>query len=343
MGNQWGILCCLLAGCVVQPTTTDPRPDFGAGSRVATTAPLPSLATPRIGLEFLAPEADDPLPTVRVEAADRRRSQLLSLDGPVTRRAPTPVSLRDRIDAMERRHTWTLDASDLLGMADPVARQTLYFLEDLLDEDRRSAEREVRVPFFDWQHHEATDDPMLTSEFTLQTARDEWIHEHGPRLLQRPLKRLLKRLPIAHDVEVAVDDWRGDNLPFTDPYHQTHGDRRNHGRLSLRLRASDLADPVEIHYVHSGVRIGTSQNYGKVSWELPLTEKVRLQMRGRRDYDGRDFGWRCDLIYQHSPRTSLNLAAGDDLEFLSTSSIFSLFDSPMDGETGVVLYAVHVF
>ncbi|MCB9886136.1 MAG: hypothetical protein H6838_11630 [Planctomycetes bacterium] len=337
--NQWGILCCLLAGCVVQPTATDPRTDLA----VASAAALPALATPRIGLEFLAPENDDPTANVRVEATDRRRSQLLNLDEPTARRAPKPVSLRDRIDVMSRRHTWTLDASDLMSMPDPVARETLYFLEDFLDEDRRSAEREVRVPFFDWQHHEATDDPMLTSEFTLQTARDEWIHDHGPRLLQRPLQRMLKRLPVARDVEVAVDDWRSDNVPFSEPYRQAHGDQRNLGRLSLRLRSNDWTDPVEVFYVRSGVRIGTSQNYGKVSWELPLTEKVRLQMRGRREYDGSDFGWRCDLIYQHSPRTSINLSAGDDLEFLSTSSIFSLFDSPMDGEAGIVLYAVHVF
>ena len=337
--KRWGILCCLLAGCVVQPTGRDPQPQREGRALAA----LPAPTTLRIGLEFLAPEPDDTTAPVRVEPVDRRRSTMMSLDEAQARRAPTPVSLRDRVDALAKRHTWTLDAGDLAAMADPVARETLYFLEDLLDEDRRSAHREVRVPFFDWQHHEATDDPMLTSEFTLQNARDEWIHEHGPGLLRRPFQRMLRRIPIAREVEVAVDDWRSDNVPFSEPYLQTHREEHNYGRLSMRLHTDDWADPVEVFYVRRGVRIGTSQNYGKVSWNLPLTDKVRLELRGRREYDGSDFGWRCNLIYQHSPRTSINLSAGDDLEFLSTSSIFSLFDSPMDGEAGVVLYAVHVF
>lgn len=337
--KRWGILCCLLAGCVVQPTGTDPHPEQARRPLAA----LPAPTTLRIGLEFLAPEQDDAAPPVRVEPVDRRRSSLMALDEARARRAPTPVSLRERVDALARRHTWTLDAGDLAAMADPVARETLYFLEDFLDEDRRSAEREVRVPFFDWQHHEATDDPVLTSEFTLQNARDEWIHEHGPGLLQRPLRRMLRRIPIAREVEVAVDDWRSDNVPFSEPYLQAHRDEHNLGRLSMRLHTDDWTDPVELFYVRRGIRIGTSQNYAKVSWNLPLTDTLRLELRGRREYDGSDFGWRCNLVYQHSPRTSINLSAGDDLEFLSTSSIFSLFDSPMDGEAGVVLYAVHVF
>ena len=40
---------------------------------------------------------------------------------------------------------------------------------------------------------------------------------------------------------------------------------------------------------------------------------------------------------------SMHLAAGDDMDFLSTSSIYSLFESPMDGRPGLVLYAVHTF
>jgi hypothetical protein len=54
-------------------------------------------------------------------------------------------------------------------------------------------------------------------------------------------------------------------------------------------------------------------------------------------------GFRVDLSYHPSLSTSLHVALGDDMDFLSTSSIYSLFESPMDGSPGIVLYAVHVF
>ena len=40
---------------------------------------------------------------------------------------------------------------------------------------------------------------------------------------------------------------------------------------------------------------------------------------------------------------AVRLAAGDDMDFLSTSSIYSLFEAPMDGAPGLLLYAVHIF
>lgn len=338
--NQWGILCCLLAGCVVQPTETDPQPQRAL---VANARPVPATTTLRIGLEFLAPEDDRAAAEIRVESTLQARS---AVPGTFAERPQEPEvrqKASEHARALTRRHTWTIDARDLAAMPDPVALQTLHFLEDLLDEDRASAEREVRVPFFDWQHHETTDDPMLASEFAQLQARDEWIHEHGPSLLKRPFKRLLRRTPWAQQVEVAFEDWRSENVPLSAPYQQMHGEQRHSGRVSLRVRTDDWADPLEISYVRRGVRVGTSQDYCKFSWDLPLAEKLRLEVRTRHNYRDSDYTWRCNLIYQHSPRTSLHLSAGDDLDFLSTSSIFSLFESPMDGQAGVIVYAVHVF
>jgi len=52
---------------------------------------------------------------------------------------------------------------------------------------------------------------------------------------------------------------------------------------------------------------------------------------------------RLDLAWRRSASTSVHVAVGDDMDFLSTSSLYSLFESPMDGSPGLVLYAVHVF
>jgi hypothetical protein len=184
---------------------------------------------------------------------------------------------------------------------------------------------------------------LLSSEATLYSDHEEWVHAHGPDLLQRPLRLLLRRLPFVQQFEVDLKDFRSENVPLSEPYRQAHGDRRRLGRLSVRLHAGDLSDPVEVVYMHSGVRIGTSQEMGKLSIDWDLTDKLQFAFRARTEYATGEQRLRADLTYWSSAFTSLHLGIGDDLDFLSTSSIYSLFESPMDGTTGVVFYAVHIF
>ena len=113
--------------------------------------------------------------------------------------------------------------------------------------------------------------------------------------------------------------------------------------MSVRLHTSDLADPVELAYIRSGIRIGTSQESGKLSIDWDLSATLRLELRARADYATHEEHLRADLAYRHSPTTSLHVSIGDDMDFLSTSSIYSLFETPMDGAPGLVLYAVHIF
>ncbi len=330
---RWGIPCCLLAGCMVQPVAPDPH--------VAAIVPVPPAATLRVGLEFLPPDPNAPAADVRVATAapafDVAPRRLAAR--PETA-APLPMSRK--AEALARRHTWTLDPADLEAMADPLARETLRFVEDLVEEDRRTARREVRLPFFDWQQIDAATDPLLSSEHALEAAREEWIHEHGPKLLRRPLKNFLKRLPAARQFEIDVEDFRSDHVPLSEPYQVAH-EGQGLGRVSMRLRASDWHDPLEVVYIRDGVRIGSNQTRARLSWNLPLSDSVTFELRASRYHDDGDYRLRGDLVYRHSAATSVHLSAGDDLDFLSSSSIFSLFESPMAGEAGVVLYAVHVF
>jgi|JRYL01.1.fsa_nt_gb hypothetical protein len=324
----------LLAGCAAPP----PRPVAGPAAGHALVPP----AVLRIGLEYLAPE-DGAAPAAEVRVSPPPERPLLATSRTVSNKAgDEPVRLVAHAERLLRRHTWTLDAGDLGQMPGPFERETLRFLDDLLAADRKSARREVRVPFFDWHSHEPTDDPMLGSEFAQQQDREQWIAEHGPALLRQPFKRLLRRLPLARDVEVAIDDIRAESVPLSTPYQEAHRGRAS-TRVSMRLRASDWHDPLEVAVIHRGVRFGTAQNYAKASWNLPLTEHVELSARARQPYDGGDATWRCDLRYRHSARTSFHLAVGEDLEFLSTPSVLSQFESPLDGTAGVAFFAVHVF
>src|SRR5690606_18410390 len=106
----------------------------------------------------------------------------------------------------------------------------------------------------------------------------------------------------------------------------------------------DLSDPMEVVYIHhSGVRIGSSRTTGKLSLDFNLTETLNFTLRARSDYETGKSVIRTDLIYRPSHNMSVHLAAGDDMDFFATSSLYSLFESPMDGSAGLLLYAVHTF
>lgn len=337
-----GMLACMLAGCAMQPTTSDPNQDAAAVAMLDATTwtAVPAGSTLRIGVEFLPP--DPTLPSHDEAAAPR--VEFLPLRSAPPARNPRP----ERAPAAglgwdgATRHTWTLSTSDLGAIDDYLARETMHFLDDLVREDSRRVRKEVSLPFLDWQPDDRELGPRLWSEEATTAAQEEWVNEHGPALLQRPLQNLLRRLPLVSDLELEFDDFRSANVPMSQPYRDTHAADDQFGRMSLRVHVDDARDPVEVAFMKSGVRIASSQQAGKLSVDWQLTERVKLELRTRTVYDKHDYGVRADLSYWPSATTSLHLSFGDDLDFLSTSSIYSLFETQMDG-TGMLLYAVHVF
>jgi hypothetical protein len=329
---------CLLAGCVVQPTSRDPSleatpPRPLLAGRALASAPL------CIGVEYLPPDASDArgdegaLGGLRVEALPQ---------GEEPRRREAPQGPTRRPDR-DRQHTWALSTEDLANIDDPVARETLRFVDDLLREDRRRAQEDVSVPFLEWQANQFDPGLQLTSEEAAAAEQAEWVHEHGPSLLKRPFRRLLRRLPLVRDVEVGFRDFRSDHVPLSEPYRETHRRHRGLGRISLRVHVDDFRDPVELSYVHSGVRIGSSQEVGKLGIDWALTDSLSLQVRARREYETRENDLRADLVLRASATTSLHFVVGDNLDFLTTSAVYSLCESPFDGSPGFLVYAQHVF
>jgi len=338
-----GMPACMLAGCAMQPTASDPN-HGAAGAAIVAEAMSPTAVPPgttlRIGVEFLPPDQAFPSPD-----GDAPRVEFLPLRSAAPARAARPERGPDVGFGWSgaAQHTWTMTASDLASIDDHLARETMHFLDDLVREDARHGRKEVRLPFLDWQPTDFDLGSRLWSEEATQAAQEEWVNEHGPGLLQRPLRNLLRRLPLARDFEIEIDDFRSANVPLSQPYRDTHRTERRLGRLSMRLHLDDYADPVEVAYVKSGVRIGSSQEAGKLSVDWQLTERLRLELRTRAVYDTHDHGVRADLSYWPSATTSVHVSVGDDLDFLSTSSIYSLFETQMEGSPGMLLYAVHVF
>ncbi|MCA8975161.1 MAG: hypothetical protein KDC98_10585 [Planctomycetes bacterium] len=335
MNLRLGIVACLLAGCASQPMT---RPHDagdarrGRQSSSAFVAPPTATTTLCLGIECLPPETALAPPEVE---------RIASLPPEAAHRRPTTLVERSRVP--EARHTWALSTEDLEAIDNPVARATLQFVDDLVREDRRQTEREVRLPFLDWRPADDDLGQPLWSEESIAEAQQEWLSENGRTLLSRPLRRMLRRLPPVTELELTVDGFRSSCVPLSEPYRKAHGSDQKLGRLSLRLHVDDLTDPAEIVYIRSGIRVGSSREVGKLSLEWPLTDNVSLTVKTRRNWQTAESRIRADLAYRLSPTSSLRLAAGDDMDFLSTSSIYSLFETPMDGSPGLVLYAVHIF
>jgi len=325
---QPGILACLLAGCVSQPT------DVTSPSAPAVAAVLDDRQVMRIGLEFLPPDERFPSnASVRVEAPLAGATGALATDDGRALLHSDDPSLAPKLTHV-----------DLEAIADPIARETMHFVADMVATDRQRARREVGIPFFDYRAFDEARGPLLVSERRLLEDQQQWMQQNGKRLLNRPLRLLARRLPIVHEFEIELQEFRSEHVPLTEPYRQQHGDRRKLGRMSMRLHTSDVEDPVEVVYIHhSGVRVGSSQSRAKMSLDFDLSDRINLSFRARHRYDNGDTSLRTDLIYRPSTHWSLHVAAGDNMDFLSTSSMYSLFESPMDGSPGLVLYAVHTF
>ncbi|MCK5941446.1 MAG: hypothetical protein KAI24_05705, partial [Planctomycetes bacterium] len=262
MRIQLGILACLLAGCATQPTkSTSPTTPSVA------LAAAPHHHQLRIGLEFLPP--DDRLPELEPARAEPR---VLTAPKITPReRAVQTIAL----DTAEPSRAPSLAQLDLDAIEDPIARETMQFCSDLIAADRQRVRREVGIPFFDFRHEDVERGPLLTSERRLREDHELWSQQRGTSLLKQPLRQLAKRLPIAREFEIALQEFRSDHVPLTEPYRKAHGDRRKLGRLSLRLHVRDIDDPVEVVYIHhSGVRIGTSQERAKMSLDFELSDSV---------------------------------------------------------------------
>jgi hypothetical protein len=116
-----------------------------------------------------------------------------------------------------------------------------------------------------------------------------------------------------------------------------------HGRGGER-RVADRVPGGEARAVEADEpRLGTTQDTCKFGIDWDLSARMTVGLRAYTMYTHNDKGLRADLSYRATERMSVHVAVGDDMDFLSTSSVYSLFESPMDGSPGLVLYAVHVF
>lgn len=332
MRIQFGVMMCLLAGCATQPTSGT----VGAALTAAPIRPMCDAGTLRISLEFLPPDERFPAPEPVLAPAPTKSPRRIRAE----QRAVHPVALRAR----EQKAARDLSRLDIASIEDPVARETLHFCSDLIAADRRRVRREVGIPFFDFQRDDPSDTPLLTSERRMRADQERWSQELGVNLLKQPLRLLASRLPAAHEVDLALQELSASHAPWIKSRDPSKADGRELGRLSVRLDVRALNDPAEIVYIHPlGVRVGSNRSRAKLALNLDLTDRLHFALRARTEYETGAAALRADLIYRPSPRVSVHVAAGENMDFLASSSRYSLFESSMDGAPGIVLYAVHTF
>lgn len=328
----FALLGCV-AGCVVQPH---------AGTQTAKpAAPLPGFdPSPRVGVEFLAPEAAFSDAGDLGQDAGREVWVEPLRDGEDRWRQPPSSPPRRN----ERKHTWLMDADDLAAVEDLEVQLTLRFLDNVMGEDRRRVYRELGRPILQPQMVDLQSSGIeLPSETAQREEAEEWLAEHGSRMLNRPLRRLLRQTPLVQQFEVELDDFKSDHVPLSEAYREVHDDQRYLGRVSVRMHLSDLQDPLEVVYIRGGVRVGTSQHRLKLGYATDLAEHVRLEVHSRQDYQSHAWSVRADVVWVFDQNNSLHFVVGDDLDFLSTSAVYSMLDTPLDGSPGCMIYALHLF
>jgi len=180
---------------------------------------------------------------------------------------------------------------------------------------------------------------------------DEWNQEYedvifsqrGRSLVRRPLRSALKSFTVFRDLELALDDFKADYLPISGAYQENHPGRFKFGRISMRIRLTDGSDPLEIAYRRSGFRLGSSQEKFKAGYSTELFDDLTLSLNTRYEYGSSHFAVRADLTYLLDGKTSVHLAAGDELDFLWSSNSYSLVENPLDDSTGLFFYVEHLF
>ena len=364
MRIQLGLALCLLAGCVVQPTdapsqvsrnrqhTSHPSPAAEAESPENTVwtdsehQPNPQMALlrrgnpMRIGVEFLPPQTEE---SAFASRPTLTRGEAVAETARPRRQPAAPERPPTIARETKERHTWMMSGDDLAAISDPIARETLRFIDDLMGEDRRRLKRDLGTPILVMQTIDMQSPGInLHADERQIEDRTIWATDHGMGMLRRPLRHLLKRLPMVRDAEAHLDAFKSDHVPLSQDYLIQHQDV-SLGRVSARLSASDMSDPLELVYIHSGIRLASNQARLRIGVRHSLSENLRFELHTRCGYDSEGWRLRADLSWNLSERTSLHCVAGDDLDFLTTSTSYSLFDSPMDGSPGLLVYAVHHF
>lgn len=356
------ILCLVLVGCATSPTTTPESSPSAATSGLSVAAATGFDFLPiRIGVEFLPETAPRAAFSVDSGILDASRGYALPQDGARRKhggstqdgvrvtairppRAAGDALGSQRTALLRERSLWNLTDEDIEEIEDPAERVTMQFVNELVGEDRRRMQRELRTPILvNRPRYTMSRSLWLPSDERAQNEEDIFLNDVAPRMLRRPLRNVLKRVTFIDDFEIALREFKADHVPLSGEY-QSRGKRgRKYGRVSMRLRLSDGSDPVELAYYNWGWRAASGQERGKLQYRFRITDDIDGSVRYTYEYDTHDTAIRADLRYVINERTHMVVLAGDSLDFLAGPTAYSFLNSQLDGTPGVLFYVEHLF
>lgn len=322
----------LLAGCATLPPAGAPGRE--SGSTAPALAPR-STGGARLGIEWLPPVAgwkQDPVPSPRVET-----------------RAPRTVPPPALTPAEERRNSSKLERIDEIDNL--AERMTLRFVRDLMGDDRRRVQRELGIPMFsarirylDLDGHALTThaDELDADDRNARIARFQGV------LLNAPFQHALRETPIALEYEAWVDDWKADYVPLSEPFQQARRASPGWGNATVRMRMSNMHDPLEVGWVRRELRVSTSQQKLKVRLAKQLSEKLWSSIRTEFNYQEDVFDVWGELRYDWSRNTTVHFLVGDSIDLLTGSELYPVVESPIslqaaDRSVGLVFFVEHIF
>lgn len=346
----------LLAACAVQtgagsppraPETGGGSPGQARGAAEAVPGPTRSARVARVGVEYMPAASGASRAGAGERAGEWAGRGGAAADAIIveTARSAEPATSDGSPEALRAAETpWSLDDEQLQAIDNPVERLTLQFVRNVIGEDHRRVQRHIGAPIL-FSHGspsagalESVVDERDREDQTFLVARD------GTRMLGKPLLSALRDSTFVRDLELALDDFKSSTLSFDAP----GAERQRLGRISLRVRTSDLRNPAEVTYVHSGWRVGTSAETFKVSYSVPLAPLVTLSLRTRYDYSEGDLDLWGDLWWQVNKATQVHVLAGDKVDLITGTYLYPLVQSPFVLETseespGVLAYVEHLF
>jgi hypothetical protein len=371
----------LLAGCAMQPDGETTRRPAPAERTQAPLAPAPLALAPRVGIEYLPPHgagrvAAEHLTPVAPSAAVLLHRVAISSDLVAAvgsgqfadlafaahgQRAATQVEVAavsedPRRPAAEARAAerpvppWERSEAEIAAIEDPLERFTLSFLHNIVSKERRRIQRELGATVLFTRLRTVSTDHRLE---TILDARDREDQEtlfrrYGISLLKKPLQRTLRQSTFIQDLELVLESVKAEAFPLSEAYQESHGDRWKLGRISVRLHPSDASDPVEVVYIRSGWRIGTSEEQLKVAYTMEISPDLSFAIRGQYGYRTDYLDMWGNLRYDVNPDTRLHLLVGTNLDLLTGTTMFPLVQSPVvlpaaDESTGLLVYVEHFF
>ncbi len=357
--TQVGLLAAALLTAALPLAGCATRPGQGPATDELPAAPFPrGLATVplRVGLEVVADPRLDPvgLPFGSL-AAPAAEIDLGPTSDPTSPTPPQPIRVTferperppsDEVDGLgfvQHALPWHFDDESLSRMGDRREQVVLRFVDDLLGADRRRLQHHLGAPVVLTRLSQSRL-PALQTAFDERLADDQASHDHRvlQSLLRKPLRRAAVRLSILDDFQAEIEAFKRGNVPLSAEYQEVHGGP-GLGRVSMRVRPSRLEDPIELTWVNSGLRLGTSQEYLKLRYTWRCAPDTFASVSWHSPYDHRDDHLAASLEWRPEPDLRLNISISDRMQFLDGPTAWTGASSPIDGDGGVLFYVEQLF